>query len=58
MDPTVEESNHQDTKGSLLASPARCQRELSRSVMDPTVEESNHRDTVGSLLASPAQCQR
>ena len=57
-DPTVEEPNFRDTTGSLLASPARCQREWSRSVTEPTVEESNYRDTTGSLLASSALCQR
>ena len=49
-DPTVKESNYQDTAGSLLASHARCQRELSRAATDPTVEESNHQDTAGSLV--------
>ena len=43
--------------GSLLASPARCKRELSRAVTEPTVEESNYRDTTSSLLTSPAWCQ-
>ena len=45
----VEESNHRDTVGSLLASPARCQRDWSRAVMEPTVGEGEGSQLVSGL---------